>query len=128
MCSFFLRSEKDLIYRVGTCRELSRVATQLPEEIVTAAAGYLRVLDAAYGPVRNWSSVGGYVAIAETCEEGLRLQEELDTAHRVCEWVQPVGNRFLAALYLLGDDYSIVMMLPMEAAPMELKNMMEEQQ
>lgn len=115
-----------MIYRVGTCRELFRVATQLPEEIMTAIAGYLRVLDAAYGPVRNWSSVGGYVAIAETCEEGLRLQEELDTAHRVCEWVQPVGNQFLAALYLLGDDYSIVMMLPLEAAPMELRNMMEE--
>lgn len=125
---FFLRSEKDLIYRVGTYRELSRIATQLPEEIVTAAAGYLRVLDAAYGPVRNWSSVGGYVAIAETCEEGLQLQKELDTAHRVCEWVQPVGNRFLAVLYLLGDDYSIVMMLPLEAAPMELRKMMEEQQ
>ena len=99
MCLFFLRSEKDLIYRVGTCRELSRIESLLPEEIVTAAAGYLRVLDAAYGPVRNWSSVGGYVAIAETCEEGLQLQEELDTAHRVCEWVQPVGNHFLAVLY-----------------------------
>ena len=117
-----------MIYRVGTYRELSRVATQLPEEIVTAVTGYLRVLDAAYGLVRNWSSVGGYVVIAETCEEGLQLQKELDIAHRVCEWVQPVGNRFMAVLYLLGDDYSIVMMLPVEAAPMELRKMMEEQQ
>ena len=127
MCLFFLRSEKDLIYRVGTCRELSRIENLLPEEIVTAAAGYLRVLDAAYGPVRNWSSVGGYVVIAETYEEGLRLQKELDTAHRVCEWVEPVGNRFLAILYLLGDDYSIVAMLPLEATPVELRIMMEEQ-
>ena len=116
-----------MLYRVGTTRELSRIARQLSEEIVTAAGVYLDVLDAAYGPVRNWSSVGGYVAIAETSEEGLQLQAELDTAHRVCEWVQPVGNHFLAVLYLLGDDYSIVMVLPVEAVSQELTNMMEEQ-
>lgn len=116
-----------MLYRVGTTRELSRIANQLPKEIVTAAGAYLDVLDAAYGPVRNWSSVGGYVAIAETCEEGLQFQKELDTAHRVCEWVQPVGNHFLAVLYLLGDDYSIVMVLPVEAASQELRKMMEEQ-
>lgn len=116
-----------MLYRVGTTRELSRIANQLPTEIVTAAGAYLDVLDAAYGPVRNWSSVGGYVAIAETCEEGLQFQKELDTTHRVCEWVQPVGNHFLAVLYLLGDDYSIVMVLPVEAASQELRKMMEEQ-
>lgn len=116
-----------MLYRVGTTRELSRISSRLPVEIVTAAGMYIGILDAAYGPVRNWSSAGGYVAIAETYEEGLRLQEELDTAHRVCEWVQPVGNHFLAVLYLLGDDYSIVMVLPVEAVSQELTNMMEEQ-
>lgn len=111
-----------MLYRIGTKSEIPTLGCRVPELVAEKLLHYVSVLDAEYGEGRNYLNVGGYVLIAENCNDVIAIKSVIDYDSRLCEWVSDVGNDYLSALYLLGDDYSIVVILPIDVAPKILLN------
>ncbi len=117
-----MRSEKELLYRIGTASEIPMLSCRLPELVKEKLLHYVSVLDAEYGTTRDYLKIGGYAVIAETSNDVAELRSIIDYDSRLCEWVSEIGNDYLSALYLLGDDYSIVVIMPVDVAPKVLLN------
>ena len=111
-----------MLYRIGTTSEIPMLSCKLPEVVAEKLLHYVSVLDAEYGTARDYLTVGGYAVIAKTSKDVAELKSVIDYDSRLCEWVSEIGNDYLSALYLLGDDYSIVVIMPVDVAPKVLLN------
>ena len=96
-----------MLYMVGTLKEIAMLTRKFPDYVIEKVFSYVQVLDNAYGADRDYSKVGGYCLIAETDDDVSEAKAILDYDNRNYEWRDFVGDSSVA-LYLLGDDYSIV--------------------
>ena len=115
-----------MLYRVGTMKEL----WNLRHEFSFAVLGQLYLctatLDDAYGADRIYLETGGYSLIAETTDDLTAIREIVDLDDRPYEWVEYLDKDYLSALYLLNDDYAIVVFMPIAIAPPILLSEMED--
>ena len=112
-------------YRIGTGREITPVKGKFPPAVITHLQCCIGILDDAYGADRDYLLSGGYAVIVETADDLPYVRETLDLDKHPCEWVQRVGSGHLSALYLLNDDYAVVVLLPLELAPTTLQKQLE---
>lgn len=117
-----------MLYRIGTKQELPTVASRLPESVYTELLRSTAILDAEYGESRNYLQIGGYSVIVETCDDLAQLKAIVDYDIHPYEWVTKIGKDSgnLSVLYLLNDDYSIVVYLPAAIAPNAILNELED--
>ena len=113
-----------MLKKIGTMRELTEQAINLPEPAMTDMVTSLVVLDCEYGEERNYYEEGGYNVIAETLEDVLQFKEIVDFDTRPCEWAIKRGN-YVSALYLLNDDFGIIVFIPITVAPKAILDEME---
>lgn len=98
---------------VGKVKELDKVK-HLPMSVVEKINELVQVLDNEYGPERDINrDLGGYVAVVEQAGDITQLKKSnLDIEAEIPEWVDEVvveGNIvWTVALFILSDDYSIV--------------------
>lgn len=98
-----------MLYRIGTMGELSTTAINLPGPVLADLIRTTALLDREYGPLRDYLSVGGYSLIVETEDDLAQLKQIIDYDTHPCEWVTEIeGSGHISVLYLLNDDYSIV--------------------
>ena len=64
----------------------------------------LGTLQQAYG-----DTDGGYVAVCDSPEEAKKHLKSRNAESLLPEWIKPLDNVQEASLYLLGDDYSVVL-------------------
>lgn len=114
-----------MLYRISTAREIYSLACIVPELVAEEILHYVSVLDAEYGAGRDLSH-GGYILLAEDCNDVTSIKRIIDYDALLCEWANKIGNNYLSALYLLGDDYSIVVIMPIDAAPQILLDELKE--
>ena len=116
-----------MLYTLGTTNELSLLPAHLPEELRTEILTGLVVLDAEYGESRNYYESGGYSAIAENIEDIPGLKCIIDYEKHPCEWATKIGRTgFVSALYILNNDFSIMVYLPQAIAPTAIINELED--
>lgn len=116
-----------MLYTIGTANELSLLPVHLPEELRTEILTGLVVLDAEYGESRNYLESGGYSVIAETVEDIPGLKAIIDYEKHPCEWATKIGRTgFISALYILNNDFSIMVYLPQDIAPTEIITELED--
>ena len=118
-----------MLYKVGTVREIASLVRIFPEPVIRKLHYCTSVLDLEYGAERNYLEHGGYSLLAETKEDVCKIRELIDLDNHACEWADIVEGKcgFLSALYLLNDDFSIVVFMPLALAPENIKNELEEQ-
>lgn len=98
---------------VGKAKELDKVK-HLPMNLVEKINGLLQVLDIEYGSERDIDrDLGGYVAVVEQVGDIEQLKgSNLDIEAEIPEWVDEVAGEgnvvWTVALFVLSDDYSIV--------------------
>ena len=83
---------------------LDAARANLSSTVRQEAMKVLGTLQQAYG-----DTDGGYVAV---CEIDIRIEEHLKSRNAeslLPEWTKPLDNVHEASLYLLGDDYSLVL-------------------
>ena len=114
-----------MIYTIGTEKELSQIEDKLPNDVFKALFKSTILLDYAYSPNRNYLESGGYSLIAETQDDVEAMRKAVDFATHPCEWVDRIGDH-IAAMYLLNDDYSIVLFIPIAVAPEIILNELED--
>ena len=118
-----------MLYRVGTKRELPIVANRLPKAVYEELCRGTAILDAEYGKERDYLQSGGYSVIAETREDLPQLKAIINHDAHPCEWVTRIDSKdgsYLSILYLLNDDYSIVVYLPAAIAPNTILSELED--
>ena len=116
-----------MLYTLGTANELSLLPSHLPEELRTEILTGLVVLDAEYGEFRNYLESGGYSVIAETVKDIPGLKAIIDYEKHPCEWATKIDRTgFISALYILNNDFSIMVYLPQDIAPTEIITELED--
>lgn len=117
-----------MLYRIGTEQELAILSNRLPERTFTDLVQCTVVLDAEYGEERDYLEVGGYSLVVETAEDLEEAKKIINYDTHPCEWAIHAGKGtgYIEALYLLNDDYSIMLFLPQAIAPDTILNDLEE--
>lgn len=106
-----------MFYRIGTQAELPIMEKKLPELVYAKLAANIRILDTGYGADRNYMESGGYAVVLETKEDLQEFEHIVDYDRHPCEWADQEADRYLSALYLLNDDYGVVVFMPIDIAP-----------
>ena len=108
-----------MLHVVGTLCETDKLETKLPDSVFTELVRGIAILDCEYGENRNYREYGGYSLIAETAEDIQAVKNYVDYEAHPAEWVTSIGkgSGYLSALYILNDDFSIMLYLPAAVAP-----------
>ena len=117
-----------MLYKIGTVQEVSTLASRLPQQVLGELLRGIVVLDAEYGVGRDYLQIGGYSVVVETTEDTATLKDILDYDTQPSEWVTRIGRDtgFLSALYILNDDFSVIVYLPIAIAPDAILENLEE--
>lgn len=114
-----------MLHRVGTVAEALVLDGLVPDDVHNDIVRGLAILDDEYGKERNYLVDGGYALVAynhNDVEMALKV-----IGDRLCEWVVKLGvSGWTSTLYLLGDDYGLILYAPESALPTTLHNRMEE--
>lgn len=111
-----------MIHYLGRESEISTLPKRIPKAVTKKLHHVLSVLDECYGEQRNYFSCGGYCIIIET-KEGLKsIDNVVSLSNILYEWVEQIDD-YLCALTLKGDDFSLVLFMPINIAP---KNLIEQ--
>ena len=107
-----------MLYKLGTVKELRTLECPLPERVWTEIYMGLMILDIEYGENRNYLESGGYSIIVENAEDIPVLKEIIDFDAHPCEWATQIYvTGYLSALYVMNDDFSIMVYMPISIAP-----------
>ena len=116
-----------MLYELGTTKEVAMLPNHLPEQLLREVFTGLVVLDAEYGIHRNYRESGGFSLIAETREDLPALNEIINTNIHDPEWATHIGKTgFVSALYIMNDDFTIMVYLPQEIASVPIKLELED--
>lgn len=116
-----------MLYTIGTKTEIPALQGRIPERVIREVLRGVSILDAEYGEERNYFVDGGYSLIANTIEDVDQSLTRIGKT-RLCEWVTKLGDSgWASALYLLNDDFSVVLYAPTSVMPTHLLQELEEE-
>ena len=114
-----------MLWRIGTVDEALALDGVVPDDVHNDIVRDLVILDDEYGKERNYLVDGGYTLIADTKEDVLMALKVVGE-DRPCEWVIRLGTSgWTNTLFLLGDDFAVVLYAPESAMPIEMLNKLE---
>ena len=128
MHSSYFKEVQALLYRIGTMGELSKAELPLPHPVLADLTRTTTTLDREYGAARNYLTTGGHSLIVEEEHDIPYLKQIINYDSHPCEWANKVaeGSGYLSALYLLNNDFSITVYMPIAIAPNAIKSELED--
>ena len=117
-----------MLYRIGTTGEVPSFPSHFPEKLITEVFQGLVVLDCEYGEDRDYLESGGYSVILETEDDIQEFVTTLDVVNRPPEWATWIDNTgYISALYILNDDFSIMVYMKSEIMPQIIRKELYEE-
>lgn len=117
-----------MLYRIGTTGEIPSLPSHFPEKLITEVFQGLVVLDCEYGEDRDYLESGGYSVILETEDDIQEFVTTLDVVNRPPEWATWIDNTgYISALYILNDDFSIMVYMKSEIMPQIIRKELYEE-
>jgi hypothetical protein len=99
----------------------------LPQRVIGELLRCLAILEAEHGTQRDYFSSGGYSLIADTNEDLTKAREVFDDRLHKCEWATKLGaSGFCSTLYLLSNEFSVMLYIPIALANDDILENMEE--
>ena len=99
---------------IKTTAEAWQLAGEVPEEVLTELIRGAAVLEAEYGD----GEAGGYAIVIQSDADMEEAKELLDYSTMICEWATRLGDSgYLSALYILDNEFSVVLYMPISLAP-----------
>ena len=112
---------------LGTTKECEALYGCLPQRVIGELLRGLAILEAEYGTQRDYLSSGGYSLIADTSEDLAKAREVFDDRLHKCEWATKLGaSGFCSALYLLSNEFSVMLYIPINLANDDILENMED--
>ena len=93
---------------LGSGGDFEVLCNRLPVQVVHLLQNCLEILDAEYGSGRNYYRKGGYTIYADSSYD---MEVITDITSNPCEWRKEIQG-YSIELYLLGDDFSVVLCYP----------------
>ena len=121
---FIFKEVYSLIHYLGRESEIATLSKHFPKAVIKKLHHILGVLDECYGKHRNYFSSGGYCLIIGTAEDLHTIDDVVSLGGILYEWVEQIGDH-LCALTLKGDDFSIVLFMPINISPKALIQQMK---
>lgn len=115
-----------MLWRIGTADDALALDGVVPDDVHNDIVRGLVILDDEYGKDRKYLEEGGYALIADNNED-VAMALKIVGESRLCEWVVKLGaSGWTATLYLLGDDYGLILYAPESALPTTLLTQIKE--
>ena len=112
---------------LGTTRECAVLNGYFPQQVIGEILRGVAVLESEMGEDRNYFVEGGYSLIADTEEDLCKAREIFDDRLHYCEWATKIGNTgFCSALYLLSNECSVMLYIPISLANKDILENMED--
>lgn len=110
-----------MVYKIGGLADLARIPI-IAEEAKEYLYHYASVLSVEYGEGRDVDKdLGGYILYVLPGTTDDEIKAYFDYTQNEIDIVDSNGN-FCSALYIIGDDYGVVIVVSIEDAPEEIKN------
>jgi len=110
-----------MVYKLGTVEDMNKLP--IIESTLHEYIKYLLlVLDTEYGTDRDIdSNDGGYVVFVTGNTSDDEITEVFDFKNHSVEYVE-IGETYSTAVYLLNNEYTVMLIMPTEELPEELRN------
>ena len=116
-----------MLYRIGHKKDVYSCGCKFPKRALQEVYTGLMILDEEYGYDRNWDQEGGYSILAETEEDVEAVKAYVDWERHPPEWVTSISyTKIISALFIMNNDFSIMVYMPQEVAPQSLLNELED--
>lgn len=118
-----------MVYKLGTMADLETLPL-MDAEIRNTIAVCLFVLDETYGSDRDIDKdLGGYLLFAEPGTSADELRSYFDYTQFLPEYVDLLDSdpQYACALYLLSNDFGIVILTALSDASKEIQNELQNQ-
>ena len=116
-----------MLYRIGHKKDVYSCGCEFHKRALSEIYTGLMILDEEYGYDRDWENCGGYSILAETVEDVAAIKQYLDIEKHAPEWVTSISyTKIISALFILNNDYSIIVYMPQEVAPQSLLSELED--
>lgn len=110
---------------LGTTRECAMLNGYLPQQVIGEIVRGVAVLCAELGEERTYME-SGFSLIADTADDLCKAREIFDDRLHYCEWATKIGNTgFCSALYLLSNEGSVMLYIPISLANKDILENME---
>jgi len=109
-----------MVYKLGTVEDMNKLP--IIESTLHEYIKYLLlVLDTEYGTDRDIdSNDGGYVVFVTGNTSDDEITEVFDFKNHSVEYVE-IGETYSTAVYLLNNEYTVMLIMPTNELPDELK-------
>ena len=115
-----------MLYRIGHKKDVYSCGCKFPRRALQEVYTGLMILDEEYGYDRDLS-VGGYSILAETAEDVAAIKQYVDYDKHPPEWVTSISyTKIISALFIMNNDFSIMVYMPQEIAPQSLLDELED--
>ena len=99
---------------IKTTAEAWQLAGEVPEEVLTELVRGAAVLESEYGD----GGAGGYAIVIQSSADLEEAKDLLDYSKCQVEWATRLGDSgYLSALYILDNEFSVVLYMPISLAP-----------
>ena len=116
-----------MLYRIGHKKDVYSCGCKFPKRALQEVYTGLMVLDETYSYDRNWDQEGGYSILAETAEDVEAVKAYVDWERHPPEWVTSISyTKIISCLFIMNNDFSIMVYMPQEIAPQALLNELED--
>lgn len=112
---------------LGTTKECEALYGQLPQTVLGELVRGLAVIECEFGFERDIFESGGYSVVATTEDDLNRARRVFDDRLHKCEWSTKLSDSgFCSALYLLSNEVSVMLYIPIALANDDILENMEE--
>ena len=112
---------------LGTTKECAGLYGRLPQGVYDEVLRGIAVLSAEMGEDRDYFESGGYTLIADTEEDLCGARKIFDDRLHCCEWATRISDTgFCSALYLLSNEVSVMLYVPIRLANKDILENMED--
>ena len=109
-----------MVFKLGTVEDM-KILPQLEPSLRDYIKYLLLVLDTEYGTDRDIdSNDGGYVVFVTENTSDDEITEVFDFKNHSVEYVE-IGETYSTAVYLLNNEYTVMLIMPTNELPDELK-------
>ena len=116
-----------MLHRIGHKKDVYSCGSTFPRRALQEVYTGLMVLDETYSYDRNWKQEGGYSILAETAEDVEAVKAYVDWERHPPEWVTSISyTKIISCLFIMNNDFSIMVYMPQEVAPQSLLNELED--
>ena len=115
-----------MLYRIGHKKDVYHCGCKFHKRVLQEVYAGLMILDEEYGYERNWEERGGYAILAENAEDVDAIKAYVDIEKHAPEWVTSISyTGITSALFVLNNDFSIIVYMPKEILPQSLLSELE---